>query len=152
MKKTYGIEGVSECVFRLPVGKAVVSCRFTDGNLLSREPQPATFTTDNPVVQAVIESCEMYQSGRVFLLASYGEPEPTAEEVKTEAEPEVKPEVAKKKKSTKTKVMENVRSYGEAVTALMTVAEVKMSEVADVEGCIRKAAELGISFPNLNKE
>lgn len=59
------------------------------------------------------------------------------------------PEKPKKTKIRKAKVNESVTTFGEAVTALMMEDGVKVSELGDVESCLRVAEELGISFPNL---
>lgn len=145
MRKTYGMQGVSECVLRVPVGKTTIVCAFTDGNLQSRVPAPATFATENPIVQTIIESCEMFRNNKIILLSISGEVEvedAPATETKT---------TAKKKKTAKSapRTMEEVRTYGDAVTALMTEAEVNLSDLTDVAACIKVADELGISFPNL---
>ena len=140
--KTYGIKGISECVLRLEIGKAKMTCNFTNGNLQSRQPIPAQYTTSNPIVQHAIEACERYKSGKIFVVSEYA----------TDPEPETAPveEKPKKKKVAKTtRVMENVRTYGDAMTVLMTESEVNVAELKNVNDCLDKAAELGISFPNL---
>lgn len=140
--KKYGIRNTSECVIRIPRGKTAVVCNFTDGNLQSREPIPASYTTDNPIIQHIIENSDMFKGGKIFLMTEYdnaGEAEP----VKVEA---AKP---KKAKSRKAKVNESVTTFGEAVTALMMEDGVAVSELGSIESCLRVAEELGISFPNL---
>jgi hypothetical protein len=141
--KTYGIRGISECVMRLEIGKASITCNFTNGDLQSRQPIPAQYTTVNPIAQHAIESCETYKSGKIFVVSEYE----TAPEPETAPVEEEKP---KKKKVAKTaRVMENVRTYGDAMTALMTESEVNVGELKNINDCLAKAAELGISFPNL---
>lgn len=140
------MNGVSECVFRVPVGKTTIVCTFTDGNLQSRVPAPATFATENPIIQTVIESCDMFRNNKIFLMSVSGEVEVTeevAEETKTPAKK------TKKAEAKKTRVIESVKTFGDAVTTLMTENDVVASDLADMESVIRKAAELGISFPNL---
>jgi hypothetical protein len=150
MTKKYGIRNTSECVLRLPVGKNVVVCNFTNGNLQSREPIPASYTTSNPIIQHVIEHCEKFLGGKIFLMASW-ENESIVEAV---SEAKVEPEKPKKPKKVerKPKVNEDVRSFGEAVTALMTEDGVKVSDLTSVESCLRVAESLNISFPNLKEE
>lgn len=153
MRKTYGMMGVSESVLRLPVGKTTVIATFTDGNLQSRVPTPATCTTENIIAQVAIESCEMFANKKIFLISVSGE----ESEVESVVEPEVEDKTAttpKKTKTTKTdtkktRVMADVKTFGDAVTALMTENEVSASDLVDVASVVRKAAELGISFPNL---
>lgn len=146
MTKKYGIKNTSECVLRLPVGRAVVVCNFTNGNLQSREPIPASFSTANPIVQYAIETCDRFKSNKIFIMAEYDD-EPSVEDA-PKAEPE-KPKKAAKKAERKPKVNEDVKTFGEAVTALMTEDGVKVGDLTDVNACLRKAEELGISFPNL---
>lgn len=140
--KKYGIRNTSECVIRIPFGKSVVVCNFTDGNLQSREPIPASYTTTNPIIQHVIEHSEMFYGGKIFLMAEYDK---EGEEVPVKEEP-ARP---KKARNRKLKVNENVTTFGEAVTALMMEDGVVVSELGSIESCLRVAEETGISFPNL---
>lgn len=151
MRKTYGMKGVSECVLRIPVGKTTIICPFTDGNLQSRVPAPATFATENPIVQTIIESCEMYKNKKIYTISVSGETEvEEATAVETAVETKTTKKSGKKAATKPTlRTMENVLTYGDAMTVLMTEAEVNVAELTDVEACIRKAEELGISFPNL---
>ena len=146
MKKKYGIRNTSECVLRLPVGGSTVVCPFTNGNLQSREEIPASYTTDNPIIQYVIENCDKFKGGKIFLMAEYSDDAKVESAPATKAEPEKK---KAKKADRKQRVIEGVTTFGEAVTALMTEDGVKMSDLSDVESCIRIAEGLGISFPNL---
>lgn len=141
------MKGVSECVFRAPVGKATIVCVFTDGNLQSRVPVPASFSTENPIVQAVIESCELYANKKIFILSTSGEEEPVIESTKAETKIETKK--AKKAGVKQTKVFADVKTFGDAVTTLMSEGEVAASDLTSLDGVLRKSAELGISFPNL---
>ena len=146
------MKGVSECVLRIPVGKTTIICPFTDGNLQSRVPAPATFATENPIVQTIIESCEMYKNKKIYTISVSGETEvEEATAVETAAAETKTTKKSSKKAATKPerRTMENVRTYGDAITVLMTESEVNVAELTDVEACLRKAEELGISFPNL---
>jgi len=146
MTKKYGIKNTSECVLRLKVGKADIVCNFTNGNLQSREPIDASFVTSNPIAQFAIESCEKFKNGKIYIMAEYGDSAPAAVSAKTE---QPKKKAAKTEK--KERVMENVKSFGDAVTVLAMENDVKGSDLVDIDSCLRKAAELGISFPNLIK-
>lgn len=147
--KKYGIRNTSECVLRLPVGKGSVVCNFTNGNLQSKEPIPASYTTSNPIIQHVIEHCEKFLGGKIYIMAKYDNEAPE-EAPGVKAEPE-KPKKTKKVER-KARVMDEVTTFGEAVTALMTEDGVKTSDLKSVESCIRVAENLGISFPNLKAE
>lgn len=146
MKKTYGMRNTKECVLKIQKGKATIVCPFTGGNLQSREPIPATYTTDNPVIQGVIETTPMFANGKIYVASQYGEPE----EVVVVAEKPAAKKTAKKNKP-EPRVKENVRTFGDAMTVLMTEAEVNISELKTIEDCVKKAEELGISFPNIGK-
>ena len=147
MTKKYGIRNTSECVLRLKVGKADIVCSFTNGNLQSREPIPASYVTSNPIIQYAIESCDRFKNNKIFIMAEYGEEE-KIEEVVAE-EPKAEPKRAKKAAKREPRVVDSVKTFGDAVTVLMTESEVQASDLANVESVLRKAEELGISFPNL---
>jgi hypothetical protein len=151
MTKKYGIRNTSECVLRLSVGKGSVVCNFTNGNLQSKEPIPASYTTSNPIIQHVIEHCKMFLGGKVFLMAEYDNSPKVETSASVKAEPE-KTKKTTKKAERKAVVNEDVRTFGEAVTVLMTEDGVKMSDLKSVESCLRVAEGLGISFPNLKVE
>lgn len=147
MTKKYGIKNTSECVLRLPVGKSVVICNFTNGNLQSREPIPASFTTSNPIAQFAVENCDRFRNGKIFIMAEYDEA--PAPEMPDTSNQKTKAAKNGKKATKEQKVMENVQTYGDAMTVLMTESGVSLGDLKSVEDCIAKAAELGISFPNL---
>lgn len=150
MTKKYGIRNTSECVLRLKVGKADIVCNFTNGNLQSREPIDASFVTSNPIAQFAIESCEKFKNGKIYIMAEYGDSAPAAVSAKTE-QPKKKTKADAVKVEKKERVMENVTTFGDAVTVLAMENDVKGSDLVDIDSCLRKAAELGISFPNLIK-
>ena len=153
MIKKYGVRNTSECVFKFKVGKANITCRFTNGNLQSREPIPASYITDNPIVQHIIESCEKFKNNHIFIIWEEDDaPKKEAEPVVETPAPAPAPKKTSKKKAAAeadAKVMEEVTTHGEAVDALMAAGEYGMADLATVESCKAKAAEIGISFPNL---
>ena len=142
------MRNTKECVLKLQRGKTTVVCPFTKGNLQSREPIPASYTTSNEIIQGVLETSPLFLGGRVFIMAEYPE---TRNFAKDEVVVETKTEAKKGKKaeSRKARVMENVKTFGDAVTTLMTENGVMASDLVDLDSVLRKAAELGISFPNL---
>lgn len=150
MTKKYGMRGISEAVLRFERGKVNIVCPFTNGNLLSKEPMPASFVTSNPIVQRVIETSEMFLNGKVYIVAEYGESSPVVEAAPVkEAASKGKPKAKSKgSKNADAKVMENVLTFSDAVTALMAEGA-SVSEVASLEACVAKAEELNIVFPNL---
>ena len=147
MTKKYGVANTRECVLKFKVGKANVTCRFTNGNLQLREPIPASYTTGNPIIQHVIESCDKFKNGQIFVISAYGEPEEAKTTEDTKKEVPAKKSVKKVKKDVK--VMEEVTTHGLAVTALMAEGGCNMKDLGTIESCLAKAEEIGISFPNL---
>lgn len=153
MIKKYGVRNTSECVFKFKIGKANITCRFTNGNLQSREPIPASYITDNPIVQHVIESCEKFKNNHIYIIWEEDNT-PKKEEapvVETPAPAPAKKTTRKKVavEGAEVKVMEDVTTHGAAVDALMAAGEYGLQDLATVESCKAKAAEIGISFPNL---
>jgi hypothetical protein len=153
MTKKYGIRGISEAVLRFERGKTKIVCPFTGGNLISREPIPASYTTSNAIVQATIEDSEMFLHGKVYIMSEYGDVTPSAPAaVETHAKETVGKSKSKSKskgsKSSDAKVIENVETYSDAVTALMAEGA-SVSEVASLDACIATAEKMNILFPNL---
>lgn len=147
--KKYGMRGVCEYVLRIPCGKATIVCNFTNGNLQSRNPIPASMTTANPIVQRVIEASEKFKNKKIFLMAEYIDEAPAPVEKPKAEEPKIS--VKKARKAAKAvNVMEDVTTHAEAVNALMAEGA-EIGSLGDVESCIRVAEGLGILFPNLVK-
>lgn len=70
-KKTYAVYHLTEkhTVFRL--GKTKVKVSFTGGVVTKQGVKPATFTTDDPVVQMAIEKSDDFRKGNVKIIAHY---------------------------------------------------------------------------------
>lgn len=68
MKKkriTYGVAGMMEYQAVIKVGKKNVNILFSDGSVTAMGTNPATFTTDNIILQIAIESSSDYKRGRI---------------------------------------------------------------------------------------
>lgn len=68
MKKkriTYGVAGMMEYQAVIKVGKKNVNILFSDGSVSAMGTNPATFTTDNIILQIAIESSSDYKRGRI---------------------------------------------------------------------------------------
>ena len=92
MRKVYKIDGKTEVheVFTSPSGKTKYKVTFSKGNLDPKNRVPARYTTDSPIIQAVIESSPKF--GRViFLEKTYNDDAPAA------SAPAVKPAAPVKK-------------------------------------------------------
>jgi hypothetical protein len=69
MKKkriTYGVSGMIEYQAVISVGRNTAKVSFTGGSQTSSGMRPASFTTDNLILQNAIESCPDYKRGRIY--------------------------------------------------------------------------------------
>lgn len=65
---TYGVKGMMEWLALIQAGKASVHVSFTGGGLTSYGVTPAEYSTNNPVMQRIIENSDYFKSGRIFVL------------------------------------------------------------------------------------
>ncbi len=70
-KKTYAILHLAEKRTTFHLGKTKVHVSFTGGQVTKKGVTPATFTTDDPIVQLAIEKSKDFESGAVTLLSKY---------------------------------------------------------------------------------
>ena len=71
MKKkqiTYGVSGMMEYQAVVKVGKKNVSINFSDGSISAMGTNPATYTTDNIIMQNAIESSNDFKRGRIHIV------------------------------------------------------------------------------------
>lgn len=156
MRKVYKINGKTEVhlVLESPSGKTKYKIAFTKGNLDPKMLAPATYSTNNPVIQDVIERSNLF--GKViFVEKVYGDATPTPTPVSapaaTSAPKKGKGKAAESKPS-EMKVMEEVKTIADAASVL-TAEGVLAAEIdGTVEGAIKVAKKYGISFPNLKGE
>ncbi|MDE6010425.1 MAG: hypothetical protein K2F87_03125 [Muribaculaceae bacterium] len=66
--KTYALYGLMEYLAHIPVGGTSVEVHFTGGQLSGFGIRPATYSTDDPVMQRLIERSELYKSKRIRAL------------------------------------------------------------------------------------
>lgn len=64
-RTTYGVYNLIEWHALLRMGKASVKVLFTGGSITTQGVTPATFTTDNPVIQFAIEKSPEFINGRI---------------------------------------------------------------------------------------
>ncbi len=156
MRKVYKINGKTEVhlVLESPSGKTKYKIAFTKGNLDPKMLAPATYSTNNPVIQDVIERSNLF--GKViFVEKVYGDATPTPTPVSAPAATSV-PKKGKGKaaesRPSEMKVMEEVKTIADAASVL-TAEGVLAAEIdGTVEGAIKVAKKYGISFPNLKGE
>lgn len=67
-RKTYGVYNLVEWHALLKVGKATVKVAFIGGSITTQGVTPATFTTDNPIVQIAIEHSAEFAKGKIKLI------------------------------------------------------------------------------------
>lgn len=171
MKKVYAMPGVanSQIVLTSPSGKTKYKIPFTGGITHAREKVPAKYITDSPIIQDVIESSPLFNK-KIFLLNSFGTvvkpatPAPAPAGGKKAVTPPkngkgaVQPAKGKGKdvnpgtEPNGPKVYEDVTNLGEAITVLMQTGSVPAESMTSIEGVLKAAAELGVSFPNLTEE
>jgi hypothetical protein len=158
MRKVYKINGKTEVheVFTSPSGKTKYKVAFTKGNLDPKNRVPARFSTDSPIIQAVIENSPKFNRV-IFLEKVYGNVAPAAAPVMNAASaaapaPKKGKGKAAETKGSELKVMEDVKTIADAASVL-TAEGVLAAEIdGTVEGAIKVAKKYGISFPNLKGE
>lgn len=67
-RKTYGVSGLMEWDTVIPVGKATMKVHFSGGSLTGYGVTPATFTTEDPMKQMIIEKSDYFKSGKIFVV------------------------------------------------------------------------------------
>lgn len=156
MLKVYGIHGRTSALIRIPAGnsgKAFLLCEFSRGRMgAGPANRPATYATNDPVKQAIIENSSLYGS-TIKLIRFYKEdgdddvkPKRTAPVKQGRKQP-----VEPKKEDTpdvKLEEIEDVKTVEEAV-AFLKGKGLKAGEL--LPDNIKKSAEsIGVFFPNLN--
>ena len=68
MEKTYIAKGLLEFRMAIPLGGAIIRICFSGGSMGSNGILPARYTTDNPVIQKIIEDSPHYHKGRIDVL------------------------------------------------------------------------------------
>lgn len=70
-KVTYGVYNIVEWHASLKMGKATVKVAFTGGAITTNGVTPATYTTNDPVVQLAIERSNEFRNGKIKVVRSY---------------------------------------------------------------------------------
>lgn len=127
MRKEYAIKGVVERFISVPLGKGSVTLHFQGGAIDSALRRDATFSTTNPVEQAIVERLPEFKKGVIRLVRTIG-----TEPVK-DAEAGVIDEVT---------TLQQARQY------LMDNFEVTIEELQTRANVKEAAAKMNIAFPN----
>lgn len=67
-KKTYGVSGLMEWSAMIPAGSARMHIHFSGGALTGYGVTPAEYSTDDLLVQRIIESSDYFKTGKIQLL------------------------------------------------------------------------------------
>lgn len=148
MRKVYKINGKTEVhlVLESASGKTKYKIAFTKGNLDPKLLAPATYSTNDPVIQEVIERDKLFNKV-IFLDKVYGEVAPAAL-----AAPAAPVKGKGKGKGETLKEMPEVTTLADAVTVLTAEGAPAADFDGTVEGALKIAKGLGLSFPNLKGE
>lgn len=175
MRKVYEYrnKAQAELVVVSPSGKTRYKFKFTGGVMDPKNKIHAKHTTDNPIMQSVLENSE-YFNKVIFLVATFGSA--AAAQAPALVKPSVKaPEAGKGKArdakggagkgkgakpvetpevepvqdtDTEAAVFEDVTTLAQAASILVSY-DVEGNDLMTVEGVLKAANEKGISFPNL---
>jgi hypothetical protein len=124
MRKEYAIKGVVERFISVPLGKGTATLHFQGGAIDSALRRDATFSTTNPVEQAIVERLPEYKKGVIKLIRTIGAPEP-----------------AKMLRVNEVTTIQQARQYLLDKGVTMD----KLQNKADIKAC---ATEMNITFPN----
>lgn len=147
MIKVYKMNGKTESHEVFNLGKTVIKVTFTKGNLDPKNRVPAKYATESPVVQYAIEHDARFGK-TIFLDKVYGEiasATPTAPVAP--AKGKVKGKAADKEAALKE--MPEVKTLADAATVLVAEGAPAAEFDGTVEGALKIAKGLGLSFPNL---
>lgn len=70
LKITYGVNGMMEFQAVLKVGKTNLKVQFSDGSFNASSKKPATYTTDNLMVQHAIENSAEFKRGLIHKVST----------------------------------------------------------------------------------
>lgn len=127
MRKEYAIKGVVERFISVPLGKGSVTLHFQGGAIDSALRRDATFSTTNPVEQAIVERLPEFKKGVIRLVRTIG------------TEPAKVAEVG---------VIDEVTTLQQARQYLMDNFEVTIEELQTRANVKEVAAKMNITFPN----
>lgn len=160
--RTYGIPKVVESVelFSFNNGRGHLRIRFANGIPDPKFKIPATYTTDSPFEQLVIEASPQF-GRRIFRYGPKGEiinssVESIVNETKevmasTDAAKEKNAKLKGKASSAATAVYKDVETIGQATEILLDLG-VKADELGSPEAIVSAMMRMKVSFPNLKFE
>lgn len=150
MIKVYKMNGKTESHEVFNLGKTVIKVTFTKGNLDPKNRVPAKYATESPVVQYAIEHDPRFGK-TIFLDKVYGEVVPAAPAAPA-APVKGKGKGKAADKGEGLKEMPEVKTLADAATVLTSEGAPAADFDGTVEGALKIAKGLGLSFPNLKGE
>ena len=137
--KVYQIKNIATAMLTFQLGKAKFRCNFDKGVLNVPNPRPATFSTDNTIVQLAIENSPLF--GRKITLLSASETKP--------ADRTSRPGyVSASGVPQQRRVFEDVTELGEVINILRGLG-VPARKLKTEEAIAAASEEMGIEFPNV---
>lgn len=144
----------------VPCGRATINVTFKDGCLDKKQSRPATYSTGDPVMQAIIENSPQF-GHRIFLRDTFdipGTPEVKAPRVSNPsfsapAEDPTPAEGVSESASTEESTAASypdVTTFEEAVGILKGIPGVKVANLRTPASAKKVAALNGVVFPNYN--
>lgn len=150
MLKVYGIHGRTTAIIRIPVdkaGRAFLECEFGRGRMgAGPANRPATYATNDPVKQSIIENSPMFSSGGIKLVRTYEEEAPA--QISGPAKSTAKSASPKKDEGQPVGDVPGVTSREEAI-AYLKAHGAKAVNLRDDEAIKNYMTKIGANFPNI---
>ena len=151
---------MANIIVPVPCGRATINVTFKDGCLDKKQSRPATYSTGDPVMQAIIENSPQF-GHRIFLRDTFDIP--GTSEVKTPrvsipsfSVPEEDPTPAEgvsesaSTEDSSAASYPDVTTFEEAVGILKGIPGVKVANLRTPASAKKVAALNGVVFPNYN--
>ena len=151
---------MANIIVPVPCGRATINVTFKDGCLDKKQSRPATYSTGDPVMQAIIENSPQF-GHRIFLRDTFdipGTPEVKAPRASkpsfsVPAEDPTPVEGVSESASTEDSTAASypdVTTFEEAVGILKGIPGVKVANLRTPASAKKVAALNGVVFPNYN--
>lgn len=161
VRKVYAYPGMANIIVPVPCGRATINVTFKDGCLDKKQSRPATYSTGDPVMQAIIENSPQF-GHRIFLRDTFdipGTPEvkkaakASIPSVSIPAEDPAPAEGVSEPETTEDSTaasFPDVTTFEEAVGILKGIPGVKVANLRTPASAKKVAALNGVVFPNYN--
>jgi len=148
VKKTYGVYNLMEWSILITIGTKPTRINFTGGLTSGAGVTPATYTTDNQIIQYFLEKSQFFKSGRIRL-------------IRTVELPQVKETKAPVVESKEPMAVESKISEGEQLTSvpvscaddakdyLVSNFNISRNEIKTLSAIKKVAASHGVEFKGI---